>query len=205
MGVVVSDNMTGPNWADINERTGQVGASWTKNPGSPSSRWYIFSNRVHCGVAGAYYASGVPISADYDVECDYIIYTDLPNVGIAGRMSTSQLTMYYTYYQAGEVVLAKLINGTPTSLGWWISTLTGGGTTYKLKLSMVGSTIKVFVNNVERISVSDSSITSVGRAGVRSVGSNDANTGKHIDNFIATDSSSGAVITGRPLSMLIGI
>jgi hypothetical protein len=193
MAIVVSDNMTGSNWADITDRVGQVGAVWNRHPDTPGSRWYIFLNRVHCGVAGAFYASGIPDSADYDVECDYIIYTDIPNVGIAGRMNTSTLTFYYTYYQGGELVLAKMVGGAITSLGWWVTTLTGGGTTYNLKLSMVGDQIKVYVNDVERIAVTDSSITATGRAGIRSVGINDAYTGKHIDNFVVTDASSTIV------------
>lgn len=189
MATFVSDNMTGTNWKDIHTRVGAVGASWTRHVSTPDSRWYIFSNRVHCGILGGVYASGVPASADYDVECDYLIYTDIPNVAICGRMSTSFFTFYYTYYQSGEVVLAKMIDGSPTSLGWWITTLSTGGTSYKLRLSMVGTTIKVFVNNVERISVVDASVTSAGRVGLRSVGSNDASTGKHVDNLIAYDGS----------------
>lgn len=189
MAICVKDQMTDTNWRDLHTHVGAVGATWTRHPATPSTRWYIFGNQVHCGVAGAIYASGVPASANYTVSCDYTIYTDIAAIGIAGRMSTVAMTMYYCYYLNQELVLAKQVNGAITSLGVWLGTLDGGGATHELELSMIGTAIKVFVNGVERISVVDSSITAAGRAAVRSPGSNDAGTGKHIDNFTATDTS----------------
>lgn len=204
MAIQVSDAMSGSNWDDIHERTGEVGASWSRHPVTPSSRWYIYGGKVHPGVLGAVRPSGVTASADYDVQADYTIYTDISGSALCGRMHATDFTFYYTYYQSGELVLAKMIAGTPTSIGWWISTLTGGGTTYDLRLNMVGTAIKVFVNGVQRISVTDGSITATGTAGLRSAGANDATTGKHIDNFLVYDASSVVVPTAR-MSTMIGI
>lgn len=206
MATVTLDTFTASNWKDLHLRTGELGATWTRHPTTASSRWYIFGNRVHCGVAGNMYASGVPASADYTVESDLIVYTTVTspanlNLGIAGRMSTSADTYYAMYYQAGELVLMKRVAGVTTSLDVWTSTLTGGGTVYSWALEMIGDQIKGYVNDVERVSATDSSITAVGRAGVRSIGINDAGTGNHLDNFVVTDGSSAA----SPRSYAVGI
>jgi hypothetical protein len=201
MAVVVSDAMTGSNWQDLNERSGAVGASWTYHPQTPLTRWYIYGNKVHCGVAGAAYASGVPASADYTVSCDYTVYTDIASISICGRMSTSADTMYYVYYLNNELVLVKRVAGAITTLGTWPTTLSTGGTTYQLELDMSGTTIRALLNGVERISVTDGDITAAGRAGVRSAGSNDSGTGKHIDNFLVEDAS----VAASPRSYAVGL
>jgi len=185
----VQDAMTGTNWSDLHLHTGATGATWARHTATPSSRWYIFDNKVHCGVPGIIYASGTPASANYSVECDYTRFTNVAAIGIAGRISTSAATFYYTYELNGEVVLAKQINGVITSLEANVSGLMVNGSTYRLKLEMIGTAIKVFVGGVQRISVVDADITAAGKAGVRSPSSNDAGTGKHIDNFLAFDTS----------------
>jgi hypothetical protein len=205
MADIVIDDMAGDNWDDLPERTGALGATWTYHP-LFAPRWYIYGNRVHCGVAGPVYASGVPASADYTVEATVRVYTTVTspsnlNLGIAGRMSTSADTYYALYYQAGETVLIKRVAGVTTSLGVWTSTLTGGGTDYTFTLEMIGTAIKGYVNGVERVSATDSAITAAGRAGLRSVGINDAATGNHIDDFHVYD----ATAAPSPRSYSVGI
>lgn len=181
-------------------RTGQVGATWTRHPATAWARMYLFNHaagvcRVHSSAeVGVLYASGVPSSADYDVECDYTIFSgNVGTMGLAGRINTSgALSCYHTFYSNNQVLLWKVVSGVPDTVGWWDGTLSGGGATYKLRLSMHGTTIKVFVNDVERISVTDSSVTAAGRAGLRATSPNDAWTGKHVDNFRAYDGSTAA-------------
>ena len=203
MAVFVQDSMTATNWSNLVSHVGQVGASWTNHP-VLSGAYYMYDNRTHCGVTGAVYASGVPADANMTVECDYLVNTkDVAASGIAARMSTSAATMYYTYYLGTELVLAKMVAGTITSLGSDVTNLMTNGNTYRLKLECIGTAIKVYVNGVEKISVTDSSITAAGRAGLRSSGASDKGTGKHIDNFLAYDTS--AAITKRARSIgLIG-
>jgi len=189
MATFVQDAMSGTNWQDLHNRTGAIGAKWTRHPTTASSRWYIFDNKVHCGIPGILYASGAPASADYSVECDYTRFTNTAAISIAGRISTSAATFYYVYELNGEIVLAKQINGVITSFGFDVTGLMGNGATYRLKLEMIGSAIKVYVDGIQKISAVDSDITSAGKAGVRSPSSNDAGTGKHIDNFLAYDTS----------------
>jgi hypothetical protein len=200
----VSDTMTGTNWQDLhllpsgNGHRGEIGGVWTRHASTPSSRWYIFNNKVHCGVAGLLYASGVPANADVTVECDYTMYTDIAAIGIAARVSLAALTFYYVYYNAGELVLAKQINGSITTLGTNATGLMTNGNTYRLKLECIGTAIKAYVNGgAAAVSATDSGITAAGYVGVRSPTANDAGTGKHIDNYIAYDSSTAAVAQAR--------
>lgn len=193
----VSDTMTGTNWSDLHLHTGEIGKTWTRHSSTASTRWYIFNNKVHCGVAGLIYSSGIPASANVTVECDYTMYTDIASIAIAARVSTSSLTFYYTYYLAGELVLAKQINGVITSLGADVTGLMTNGNTYRLKLECIGTAIKVYVGGALKISATDSGIVSAGRVGVRSAGANDAGTGKHIDNFLAYDDTSAVALKAR--------
>ena len=199
MATFVADRMDAPrNWTDLNERVGQIGAAWTYHSATPATRWYLYGGKVHCGVIGAAYASGVPASADYDVECDYTVYTDIGSVSIAGRMSTTALTFYYVYYGGGYLNLIKSVAGVLTNLG--SEPMAWSGTKH-LTLSMRGTALTVSVDGVETISATDGDIPGPGRAGVRAGGVNDKETGKHIDNFLATDLS----VAARPTARVVGL
>lgn len=194
MSEFVRDSFASPtNWVDIHTRSGELGANWTRHPSTPGSRWYLFGNRVHCGVPGVVYASGTPADADYDVECDYVIHTDLGGAALCGRMDPTAETWYQTHYQAGQVLLWKRVNGTPTTVGWWDGVLAGGGTVHKLRLSMHSTTIAVWVNGTKRIEETDASISAAGRVGLRSLTVNDAYTGKHVDNLVAWDTATASL------------
>lgn len=87
--------------------------------------------------------------------------------------------------------LWKFVSGVYTQLGSYTLPSIAVDTPYRIELSMSGSTIKVYLDGVERISVSDSSITAAGRAGLM-VGANWLGTpntpasnssGLHLDNW----------------------
>jgi pectate lyase len=138
------------------------------------------------------------VSADYTVSATIRILSTVTspadlNLGLAGRMSTSADTYYALYYQAGETVLIKRIAGvTSPALDIWTSTLSTS-TNYTFALEMVGTTIKGYVNDIERVSATDSDISAVGRGGLRANGINDYNTGNHVDNFTIEDTASDLV------------
>lgn len=203
MAQFVRDTMTGTGFLDLDdplEHTPEAGGPWLRNPATPSTRWYLQSNQCHCGDPGAVYASGTPQSADYYTECDYIIYNpDTVGAGLTVRQSTSDLTMYLTRYEGGRYILAKWVAGSYTELGAY--TVNHLGTTHKLRLTATGTSIVVAVDGVNRISVTDSSITAAGKAGMTAGAANDVGSGKHIDNFIAVD---GAAASGAR-SYVLGI
>lgn len=199
MAQFVRDLMTGTGYANLDiGHTAEAGGPWVRNPATPSTRWYLANDRCHCGVIGAVYASGSPASADYYVECDYVIYSDIQGPGIALRMSTSDLTCYSVRYQSGQYVLSKWVAGVETWIGTpYVVAHTG---THKLRLTASGSsttTVTVAVDGTNRITYADSSspITAAGKAGLYTPfgTGNDVGSGKHIDNFVAVD---GAAASG---------
>jgi hypothetical protein len=206
----VIDTMTGRDWDDIDERSGELGTPWVRHPSTPSTRWYLFGGRVHCGVAGVVYAAGEPATADYTVASNLVLFgtVTIPrnlNLGLAGRIGTSQDTYYALYYQAGELVLMKRVAGVTTTLDVEILSLTGGGTVYQWSLVMAGTSIKGFLNGVERVAATDADITAKGRGGLRSFGINDAGTGSHIDNFNVYDATVPVAAAGQSRGQIVGL
>lgn len=210
MAVFVRDSMTGPVGVYSNldiGHTAEAGGPWVRNGASPDTRWYIFNNRVHCGVVGAVYASGTPANADYTVECDYIILTDVQGPGIAVRMSTSALNFYGVRYQSGQYILGKYTGGAGVPIGTWTPS-PAHKDTHKLRLSVSGSsttTLTVAVDGATVITATDSSspFTAAGKAGMFSIiALNDVGTAKHIDNFVASDGAAASAARSRAIWFL---
>jgi hypothetical protein len=181
---------------------GEIGATWTLHASSTSGTQFMATTarRAVREAAGLtmYYASGVPTSADYSVQADVYAMSLLTDdaVGVVGRESTSADTAYVARYrkvgtttQSWELV--KVVSGTETVLGSYAQTLIVG-TNYHLKLDMQGSTIRLLVDAVQRVSVTDSSITAAGRAGIRGgytglTGVPGHTTGLQLDNVNAVE------------------
>lgn len=140
-----------------------------------------------------------PSSADYWVEADYIFLsnTTVQRCGVIGRASDAARTFYMARIyniaaSTSNVQLFKAVAGTFTQLGSNYSISSSG--TYTIRLDMSGSTIRALVNGVERISVTDTSITAAGKIGLYHSGdtqSHSNTTGFHIDNFTASFASAG--------------
>lgn len=114
--------------------------------------------------------STVPASANYSVRADvsYATSTSDTLMGVMGRVL--DVSNYYSaFYEAiaGTFTLAKNVAGTPTILGSAYTDVFGIGVVRTVELRMVGTSIKVFINGISRISVVDSSLTLAGKAGVR--------------------------------------
>src|SRR4028118_1385688 len=100
MALVVQDTFAGTPAVAITSRAGEVGATWTRHP-SYSTDFSISSlNRARSAVLSADYASGVPASAEYDVQADFVMVDSATNstVGICGRMDTAANTFYHVRY-----------------------------------------------------------------------------------------------------------
>ena len=198
-GAVSGDEFEGAAGTLITARSGAVGASWTAHAGSSRTALLTDAGRVRKETgngAAAYYASGVPSSANYLVEADVRVQSLLASdaAAVTGRIDLNATGD--TFYLARYVVdnsrweLLKVVNGTLTSLGTYAQTL-GAGNTYRMTLSMSGTSIAVLIDGVQRIAATDSSIAGAGRGGLRlGTGSSTAqvtNTaGLHLDNFRIT-------------------
>jgi concanavalin A-like lectin/glucanase superfamily protein len=192
------ESFTGANGTTLTSHTGEIGATWTKHPTSGAGSIAIDANRAHqtSSTNSFYYASGSPATADYDVEGRLRQVSDAGLMGVTGRMDTSASTMYQFYYDAANNLwgINKWINGVNTSLGTWSETLANGDER-SFRLQMRGSSIKGFVDGVERISATDSAISAAGKAGVRG-NTASSTTGVHLDWIIGWEPTSVQIQLG---------
>jgi hypothetical protein len=185
----LNDTFTGTNGALLTARPGEIGATWTLHPlftGAP----VLFNDGLRNGSANSVaYASGVPASADYAVSATVRPVSLINTAGVVGRLNTAADTCYHARYGSadGAWQIFKFVAGVATKLGEYVSTAVVG-TNYDLRLEMRGTSIKLYLDGVERVSATDSAITAAGRAGVRFTGIASDTTHLHLDDVSATDS-----------------
>ena len=177
-------------------------AAWTQHSGSATTA-EIASGRVRGTAAGAafYYHSGAPATADYSVSADVYEASNPPAyaAGVTGRTDTSAVTLYFARHARGSSgtvdawQLYKAVAGTFTQLGSNVTDGINTGTSARVELRMVGTTIALYKRgeSTAAISVTDSSITAAGKAGIR-LGYSGSDTPSdtaayHLDNFSADD------------------
>lgn len=201
MGQFVTDSFTDVAGTLLISHTGEVGATWTKNvAASDGGNHAVISNegRLYCDNTAdvqAMYASGVPPTANYSVFATFFVKSVIDqSVGICGRMNTGSADYYSVIYTStsGTWSLAKVLSGSFSGIGSnWVQTIPTGQSVLA-ELRMIGTALSVYINGVLRISATDSSILTAGRASLR-VGNSSASaaatntTGAHLDNFAATD------------------
>lgn len=199
----VVDSFTDADGTALASHTGETGATWTKHA-SYTGTYSIQSNRAYAGSGtGAYYASGTPASAEYDVQATVVVVTLTDNnQSICARIATGANTLYMARHNraAGGTnnawELYKIVAGTATLLGSYSQALSGGGS-YTLLLEIRDAAKKVYIDGVERISSGDNAITAAGLAGVRSSVPASSTTGMHLDDFSATD----VAAAGQPMAL----
>lgn len=191
----VTDTFTqgGTGVSSLNSHTGELGATWTQHPhanyGGGGGDLDADLDRIYGNGTEASYASGVPLSADYSVSADFYVVTAIAvNIGIAGRMHVTDDTMYYLRLNGGTTwELRRWVGGVHGLLGTSTNQVpTAGGAPKRGRLIMVGDQISAEIEGVVEIGpVTDTNISAVGRAGIRTAGTSSATTGIHIDNFAA--------------------
>ena len=193
----LSDTFTGSAGTALASHVGEIGATWVAHPNYPSSDAVITdANRMRPNQgasASVYYASGVPQSADYDVDLD-IRVVSVPAtgyIGVMGRVDTGSATYYWAIYNlaAGGWQLYRTATGTLTQLGTTVAETLTVGTTVALRLRLAGHVIKLLADGVEKISYTDTSgsaISAPGRAGLISYGAFTNSTGLHGDAMAAS-------------------
>jgi hypothetical protein len=189
-GDFVTDSFTESSDTALASHTGATGATWTVHPSySAAGTIDAATDRLYPTGSTAYYASGTPPSADYYVQADFRVASTISvNAAICARMSTSADTMYMVRLLNGtDWVVRKLVAGSGTDLATSATNVPTAGQTRTVRLTVSGSNITVTVDGVldAALSVTDSSITAAGRAGLRFAGASSASTGYHLDNFSA--------------------
>lgn len=172
----VSDDFNGE--ADgtlLTDHVGATGATWTANAAQPGTFKLSAAGRCrpnNANVAVAY-ASGVPATADYDVEATLVIEgnTGQCQIAVGGRYSTVADSGYMLMAEpwGGQGwVLYKVTAGTAVSIGseGKVSATFSVNDTYTMKLEMRGDQIKGYVNGVQVLSATDSTYAAKGKVAV---------------------------------------
>lgn len=198
----------GPGTA-LQSHTGETGATWTPLAGSGTSDAVVTdANRLRRdGNYAVYTVSGAATGADYAVQADVYVRSTVAGdmTGVIGRANTGNPngTFYYAgYHQSdGSWHVVKYLNGVPTNLATSAPVALTVGQSYRLRLNMVGTTIGLYVNDVQQASATDASITAAGRAGMLdgdpTGGTTSAlshSTGLQLDNFSVVGST-GTTVT----------
>jgi Concanavalin A-like lectin/glucanases superfamily len=193
---ISSDSFTDASGTALASHAGEIGATWVHQAGSATAQ-ITNANRVRRANSTGYsidYTTATPPSADYSVEADLVVMSTLTAdmAGVIGRLNTGSNKFYMARWEQASTSwnLIRYTNGTATNLGGAAGSLTVGAT-YRVRLSMVGSALKLYVNGVLTVSATDSNFTPAGRAGIMSgadassLANSDA-TGIHFDNFQVT-------------------
>lgn len=180
-------------------------ANWVKHAFNSAYDFVIVGNRVRhlstTAVASSeYYHTGTPASADYSVSADLYIASaaggDNGN-GVAARLDPAALTFYFARYNgAGDVwQMYKWVAGSATQLGSNVAESLSASTTHEVRLECAGTAIKLYKQGsaTASISVTDSSITAAGKAGLYMRGTGSDSAGIHIDNFSADDAAASGI------------
>jgi len=161
-----------------------VGGDWNELSGSfeiVSNKLKLITHNAADDVCTWIRALGCTPAADYEVEA--VVQFNGGGgggTGVAGRVQ--DINNYYMVEASAtgnSFDMYKKVSGSYTYLGGY-SVAIDEATDYTVKLTMVGSAIKGYFNGVERISVTDSSITAAGRPACRGFSNNN---GQLYNNF----------------------
>ncbi|MEO5921125.1 MAG: LamG-like jellyroll fold domain-containing protein [Pseudolysinimonas sp.] len=200
--LISADSFTGTSGSSLASHTGEIGATWTHKAGAANA---VISNenRVRRANVTGYtidYTTATPPSADYSVEADLYVKASIPageTVGVIGRMDTTANTFYMARWEQADTSwnIVKYTNGTVAYPGFLANQgALVAGETYRIRLEMVGTALKLYVNGVLKVSATDATFTAAGRAGIMdgadaSSAAKSDSTGIHIDNFQVTPST----------------
>jgi hypothetical protein len=177
-------------------------SGWSKRSSETGDLLVSTAGRVYLGSLGwtptCYLHSGTPGGADYDVEatfrCLSVLDDSYPTI-FARAASGSRAAyglQYRTYNGTWNIVKfgpSHASNSGGTVLGTPYSQSLSSSTSYAVKLELRGTTIKAYIDSVERISTTDSDLSDAGQVGLFTFGNpaDSTTTGIHIDNLVATD------------------
>lgn len=160
-----------------------LGANWVEVSGD----WSIISNQLSSGNAGGTVilrAAGAMATSDHSAQVT-ISTTAAVSHGVWARGNTT-ITQGYLWRNDGTSWnLFSVVGGSFTSIGSFAGAAANGDIA---KIQAAGSTIKGLVNGIERVSVTNTAVTTGTSVGLRAESTNLL----RFDDFTATDVTSGA-------------
>ena len=189
-----NDTFTAANGTLLQNHVSDSGATWTKSTGGGASNLTVDTDRIYSPVNGSgwtpYYTSALSTNADYDIQADIRApYSGASSFHVCGRIATNSLDAYCAGLNNGVWKLYKRVGSTITLLGQYVGDISGANAA-TVMLRMRGTQLEVYINGVNRISATDSSLTAAGRAGIAAYYT-DPYTSLWIDNWSASNSDSG--------------
>lgn len=168
-----------------------LGAGWVEVSGD----WSIVTNRLSAGAAGGTIilrAAGAMATSDHYAQVT-IATTAAASHGVWCRGNANISQGYLWRNDGSSWNLFSVVGGSFTSIGSFAGAAVNGDIA---KIQAVGSTIKGYVNGVQRVSVTDTAVTTGTSVGLRS----ESVAALRFDDFSAADVTSGttgdAALTG---------
>jgi hypothetical protein len=169
--VFISDNFTDTDAVLLENHSPQTGGAWVKDSGDASNRFEVLGNRIYAeGAAGAEYRNAtIAPGADVDVtvNVDYISDENI-FVEVGCRVTSDQQDGIFMGWNdfSNELTLVEKDGGVESSLDTGVA-LTRSD--QELRLSVVGTSAKVYLNDVEVLS-GTTTITPAGYVAVNKFG-----------------------------------
>lgn len=185
--VQASDTFTDSNGVAIGSHTSDTGQSWTVYSGSADIQNNALRNITAPTVLSLNFS---PLAADYSVAATVKCLT---MISAQSTYLCARLQDGSNFYLAGHRwgtgwVVSKMVGGSYTEMAITGPTALTDGQNYDVEFRLSGTSLKLFVGGSELISVTDSALSSAGKAGIRWSGnSSGGSTGTHMDNFVVTD------------------
>src|SRR5690349_17082280 len=167
---------------DFNRSNGAPGANWVDGSGL----WTIVSNQLSSGTAGGTIAirtATAMATSDNSAQVT-IAATGAVSHGVWCRGNTGFTQGYLWRNDGTSWVLFSNVGGSFTSIGSYAAAAVAGDVA---KIQAVGSTIKGFVNGVQRVSVTDTAVTTGTSVGLRAESTNLL----RFDDFTGADVTTG--------------
>jgi hypothetical protein len=184
--VFVSDTFTDTDGTLLEDHTPEVGSAWIKRAGTGTSG--IQSNVLQPVLWTSHTNGAVPGSNEYDINCDFTPDTSTNNVNfwVYGYYQ-DESNMYFARYAhsagGGFLDIWKRVLGAYTKLDTLEEALIDD-TAVDFKFELRNDPVqKLYIDDVEKLSTTDSDLTDAGVVGVRLFAN------YTVDNFIANDTA----------------
>ena len=197
------DPFTDTSGTNLQSRASAPYGDWVKHPASGTPNLQISSaNRArqeNSAGTSLYYWNVDPADADYSFSAVLTrISADSATLGVCARLDETAQTFYHARVNTGTQVVQiyKFVAGSPAQLGSSVfvsGMFPSNGSTRKLTIDVSGTTIRALLDDVEKISVTDSSITAAGHPGLRSNTASSDSLTIHYDDATLTDSAATVV------------